>query len=592
VSNSPNPAAIEQIIRAVTREPDGLRSLLRGVVQLLAADRGAIYRLHLDRSEYVLQTEYISATNQFASSPSPDVGLHLGDLAKAELADTSLIGRAILTRSIISISSDSVDRASSTPGNAASMVLVPILRGESCLGVLRLDSAAPSFDGGSGRYEIEFARSLILSLFERQSSLRLLGAVQMPIDFTQPLEDVVEDILLMISAAAGMPFIQIHELEEDGQRLRCIGLYGLTANEMSDCDLEPVRAFDSFSTALTERRTVVEPTIDIPRLAVMRERAEFSDVKSFVVVPVRAGKQVFGTVLFGAGCAFDYSHLEVAGFETIASSIGTAIVNSRNAHRLQALSVADYQIGMAITGLEVAQAARHEVRGTVDDCVLSLATMRTYLRQGKLVEAERTIENVEDSLSSISTAMDKIRNASRAPDDTLSSISLAEVWQEARSLVSAQLARERIQARIVRAGREEDSQIEALPDSLRHAFLHLLLNSIDAFRGARHKSHRLITISIGAPRERTNVKIRYVDNAGGINPAQFQRWTDAGPFKDVKTVIFDKGVTTKPSGAGYGLYLVRMILAQHHGAIELADYRGGVVFDITLPKSGAKKTQY
>ena len=156
-------------------------------------------------------------------------------------------------------------------------------------------------------------------------------------------------------------------------------------------------------------------------------------------------------------------------------------------------------------------------------------------------------------------------------------------------MVSAKLEQERIQTRITIIGKEKDIVIEILPDSLRHAFLHLLINSIDAFR-TRHKGERLIAITIDPQSEAAvDVRIRYTDNASGIDLAQFHQWIDVDPRKDIRKLIFDKGVTTKQSGSGYGLYLVRTILARHHGSIELTNYRGGVVFDITLPKDlGAK----
>ncbi|HKV91675.1 MAG TPA: ATP-binding protein [Candidatus Angelobacter sp.] len=576
-------AFLAQIARKINDEPDfvrGLESLLKGITKLFDASHAAIYRLHLDRSQYVLELGYLLEQDAFVCN-LPGSNLDANDLLQQRAENRSALGNAILTRSIIATRSNLIERPPYMSEENVFTILVPISRGQSCLGVLRLDSLHVRNAEGITD-EIEIVCALIVSLFEKQSSLSLLKAVQRPIDFRQSARWFLDDILLLIAEAARVPYIVIHEWNHE-QALRCIGLYGPDGIEIEDFDFEPIEVFVSFFDSLNKAVTVVEPNIDAPHLGLMRERREFRDIKSFVVVPVRAGIEVFGTVFFGARLPYDYSSLEVAGFESIASSIGTAIANARNANVLRELSIADTRIGLAISGLEVAQAARHEVRGVVDDCIANLATFQSLLRQNRSAEIEAMIQRFEKNLLTINTGMDRIKNASREPDDKLELQSLVEIWQQARALVSARLEQEHIQTKITRVGR--DIRLEILPDSLRHAFLHLLLNSIDAFKNTRHKGGRLITISIDPMSDAaTDVKIRYADNATGIDPAQFHQSTDANASRDIRQIIFEKGVTTKPSGSGFGLYLVRMILDRHHGSIELANYRGGIVFDMKIPK--------
>src|SRR5206468_4076390 len=88
----------------------------------------------------------------------------------------------------------------------------------------------------------------------------------------------------------------------------------------------------------------------------------------------------------------------------------------------------------------------------------------------------------------------------------------------------------------------------------------------------------------------STVKLRYSDNASGIDPNKLQKFMKAGDSsKDLNTIIFEKGVTSKEKGSGYGLYLVRKMLDRHNGSIDLISYRGGVVFEIVLGKD-LKKT--
>lgn len=574
---------IAEIVQAVTNEPEessGLRRFLEGVVRLTHSDRGWIYRLRLDQSRYLLLAKYDHTTGDFQYQP-PDAGIDVRILLKQPDSNASPLEKAIVTRRIIE--------------RWRSDIFVPVVRGRSCLGVLRLEaSTAPD------NYFVEFTRALLLCLFERQSSLELLKEVQRPIDYTQPLDDFLDDILVLIADASRMPYIWIHEFDEALQGLHCIAYYPPDKGDKAFFDYVPVDSFPPFATAVGSRKTVVEPTMEPSHLGALNQHPEFSRVKSLVVAPIKVGSPstnaAFGTLSFGADCPFDYSPLEVAGFESIANAIGVSINNTRNSARLRDISAADERISLSISGLEVAQAARHEVRGVVEDCVASLAIIQQSLKQQSLkkesiAEVDKTLGKLADHLFSINTAMEKIKNASRAPDDKLESASLLEIWLQARALVSAKLEHEHIVTRITPLGKEKDSRIEVLPDSLRHAFLHLLLNSIDAFKG-RKKSDRLITISVDPQSEAAvDVKMRYTDNATGIDPSQFKQWMNADPNKDVQTLIFEKGVTTKPSGSGYGLYLVRDIVQRHHGSIELVNYRGGVVFDITLPKDLRSKSE-
>jgi hypothetical protein len=80
--------------------------------------------------------------------------------------------------------------------------------------------------------------------------------------------------------------------------------------------------------------------------------------------------------------------------------------------------------------------------------------------------------------------------------------------------------------------------------------------------------------------------IRYVDNAGGINPASL-RWSGQHGNRErmprIEQAIFMRGVTSRDEGSGNGLWIVRQILQRHNGGISLVEYRDRAVFDIQLP---------
>ena len=233
-----------------------------------------------------------------------------------------------------------------------------------------------------------------------------------------------------------------------------------------------------------------------------------------------------------------------------------------------------------MTGLEVAQATRHEARGILGNCNSLLALSRKDLHstgfdKGRLI---KRVDQIGGELLSISRSLDAIRDATRVnfrkPDEQLG---LLSVWKEAVGVVQGKLYEANIQASL--AG--QDAIVFGNRDTLRHAFLNLILNSIDAFSRRRRVQNRDISLTIS--RKAKSATLRYRDNATGIDLASLGANAYRQGEVSVGRLIFEPGVTSKPTGSGYGLYLVRRILEDHGGSIDLVDYRNGVVFDLQLP---------
>jgi len=62
---------------------------------------------------------------------------------------------------------------------------------------------------------------LVVPMLDREHAVSLLRALQHPINYSQPLEPLLDDLLLAISDTSGMPFIVIRYLDSAGSALRC-----------------------------------------------------------------------------------------------------------------------------------------------------------------------------------------------------------------------------------------------------------------------------------------------------------------------------------------------------------------------------------
>lgn len=104
-------------------------------------------------------------------------------------------------------------------------------------------------------------------------------------------------------------------------------------------------------------------------------------------------------------------------------------------------------------------------------------------------------------------------------------------------------------------------------DALVGAVANLVVNGLDA-AGARAE----VVVEASAPRP-GRARLTVSDNGPGVPPAVAGR-------------VFEPFFTTRPSGTGLGLAVVRSVVAAHGGTVELAPGTSGATFVIDLPVDG------
>lgn len=147
----------------------------------------------------------------------------------------------------------------------------------------------------------------------------------------------------------------------------------------------------------------------------------------------------------------------------------------------------------------------------------------------------------------------------RISDPAVAALLIAKTTLAAESGVSLHLA--------------DDSHLAPLSPALATDVITVLGNLID----------NAVDVSVGSARARVTVR---VTDADGLDIAV----SDSGPGvpQELRSQIFARGVTSKPDvpgGRGIGLALVRLIIAQHGGTVEVHDAPGGgALFAARMPR--------
>lgn len=118
---------------------------------------------------------------------------------------------------------------------------------------------------------------------------------------------------------------------------------------------------------------------------------------------------------------------------------------------------------------------------------------------------------------------------------------------------------------------EKSLTIHADPDHLRQIFTNLLQNACQALTEQEHAG-----IAIFALQKQKQVEITIRDNGPGI-------------AEDIRDRIFQPFFTTRHEGTGLGLALVKLLVEENSGSIELVSGKLGCEFKISLPSVGTEQ---
>ncbi len=213
---------------------------------------------------------------------------------------------------------------------------------------------------------------------------------------------------------------------------------------------------------------------------------------------------------------------------------------------------------------EVARRLAHEIKNPLTPIQLSAERLQFKLA-GKLTNGDadmlaRGTQTIINQVQAMKRMVDDFRDYARLPAPEVAPLDLNELIGEVLGLYEASAAH--IETRL------GTGLPPVLGDAtqLRQIIHNLLRNSEDALEGRAAPAIRIETAMAGR-----QAQLLIADNGPGFPPELLSR-------------IFEPYVTTKARGTGLGLPIVKKIVEEHHGSIEISNApEGGARIDIRLP---------
>jgi two-component system, sporulation sensor kinase E len=213
----------------------------------------------------------------------------------------------------------------------------------------------------------------------------------------------------------------------------------------------------------------------------------------------------------------------------------------------------------------LAAGVAHEIGNPLNSLHIHLQLMERSvqkLHDGEKAELEQSINVARSEVNRLDSIVTQFLKAIRPSRPQLRPENVNTIVEEAVRFFAPEL-----QDREIVVAQELRSDLPLLQldrDQIKQAFYNVIKNSVEAM-------HRHGTLRIRTDLADTHVIVRFVDTGGGMSAENLGR-------------VFEPYFTTKPSGSGLGLLIVRRIVREHGGELSIESSQGrGLTLTIRLP---------
>jgi len=214
----------------------------------------------------------------------------------------------------------------------------------------------------------------------------------------------------------------------------------------------------------------------------------------------------------------------------------------------------------------------HELRNPLGTIQAALFSVENSLERNDSSQVARSLELAERSIGRCVTIIEELNSYARVKDLNISVTSVDD-WLSA--VFKEQSLPEEISCELdftsgVRASFDQEK--------LRQVVVNLIANAVHALQDKQSKGKHL---RVSTHPLDDKYEMRFSDNGIGMTP-------------DIKKKVFEPLFSTKGFGVGLGMVVVKNIVAQHHGEINIESNEGeGTTVTLRLPInfSGGRKNQ-
>lgn len=240
----------------------------------------------------------------------------------------------------------------------------------------------------------------------------------------------------------------------------------------------------------------------------------------------------------------------------------------------------------AVAWGEVARRLAHEIKNPLTPIQLSAERLRMKLADALAPDAlevlQRGTETIVNQVAAMKRMVDEFRDYARLPASKPEALDLNALISELGSLYGADVSEDASRTcRIELELAENLPKILADAGQFRQVLHNLIGNAMESIAGAQaEQSGRGADPGQGVVRVRTELALGVAPGPGAHDsPDRAVRLSieDNGPGfpANILRHAFEPYVTTKPKGTGLGLALVKKIIEEHEGQIQLVNRDGG-----------------
>jgi signal transduction histidine kinase len=213
----------------------------------------------------------------------------------------------------------------------------------------------------------------------------------------------------------------------------------------------------------------------------------------------------------------------------------------------------------------LAAGVAHEIGNPLNSLHIHLQLMERSvqkLHDGEKAELEQSIDVARSEVNRLDSIVTQFLKAIRPSRPQLRPENVNTIVEEAVRFFAPELRDREI---VVEQELRSDLPLLQLDrDQMKQAFYNVIKNSFEAM-------HRHGTLRIRTDLADTHVIVRFVDTGGGMSAENLSH-------------VFEPYFTTKASGSGLGLLIVRRIVREHGGELSIESSQGeGLTLTIRLP---------